>query len=206
MKDKDTQLIWESYNDRRSGDGYEELDFEKIPHDELNQLSSDEAKMALSQLGELDIAIQKSTDRAFDDDTRRRRSDIHRRMKTLRDIINPPPPPPTDQEIEQRARSRQELRDKHEAARRNLRGLRHQWMQDGTWEQISKVIPSVKSTTGFGQMGSPGDGGIPTNIQRYIAMDYLLSGDMPNKEELNTIVSNAIDRREVELSDQDRSF
>lgn len=202
MKDKDTHLIWESYNDRRSGDGYEELNFEKIPHDELKQLNADEAKMALSQLGELDVAIQKSTDRAFDDDTRRRRDDIHGRMKTLRDIINPPPPPPTDQEREERAQARQADRDKHENARRNLRGLKQQWSQDGTWEQISKLIPSVSSTTMFGPMSTRGDGGIPANLQRYIAMAYLLDGSMPSKEELNTIVRNAIDRNEIKLNNR----
>ena len=89
MQDKDQKLIWESYQDQ---DG--ELDFEKLPVDELKRLSPEEAKLAIGMLNKIDIAIQKGTDRMYNDVERAQRNNISGRIKLLNDIISPPPPPP----------------------------------------------------------------------------------------------------------------
>lgn len=89
MKDQDSQLIWEAFdpNSRWSEEGFEELDYEKIPFDELRQLNPEEAGRALKKLTEIDDLYQRHN-RAFTDPSQRKLIDNARnRMKILRGII-----------------------------------------------------------------------------------------------------------------------
>ena len=201
MNDDDSKLIWENYEDNlqfrdRRGDDGEELDFEKIPTDELKQLSPDEAKHAIGDLNKIDIAIQKSTDRSFSSEENSRRSNIHGRIKLLKDIISPPPPEPTPEQREARRAEKKKYLDKFMNARRQLQGLKQQWAQDDTWVKIGKLIPDVKSGSMFGSAGL-GVGGVPPELQRYIGMSYLMSGEMPERDELMDMVKDALATREI---------
>ena len=115
MQDKDQKLIWESYQDQ---DG--ELDFEKLPVDELKRLSPEEAKLAIGMLNKIDIAIQKGTDRMYNDVERAQRNNISGRIKLLNDIISPPPQPPTEDELADRRAKKQKERDAFMNRRRRL--------------------------------------------------------------------------------------
>jgi hypothetical protein len=198
----DNKLIWENYEDNLQSKHHQlegnsgEVNFEKLPVDELKQLSPEEAKEAIGNLNQIDIAIQKSTDRSFSAEDNSRRSNIHSRVKLLSNIINPPPPDPTPEQREARKAEKKRYLDKFMNARRQLQGLKQQWAQDGTWEKIGKLIPDVKSGSMFGSSGL-GVGGVPPELQRYIGMSYLMSEEMPDRDELMDMVKDALATREI---------
>ena len=115
MKKDDSDLIWEAYDGSNesswSQEGYEELDYEKIPTSELSQLTPDEAKVALDKMSELWDLYQRH-ERAFTDPRQSKLlQNVKTRMKILRDVINPPKQY-TPEEYEELLRQQRERRDK----------------------------------------------------------------------------------------------
>jgi hypothetical protein len=189
MQDKDQKLIWESYQDQPG-----ELDFEKLPVDELKRLSPEEAKLAIGMLNKIDIAIQKGTDRMYNDVERAQRNNISGRIKLLNNIISPPPPPPTEDELVDRRAKKQKERDAFMNRRRRLQPTKQQFREDGTFEKISQDIPGwVKSQSRYQfTANQPGDGDLPANLQRMIVMDYLEDDTLPSGEDIKDMIAHLI--------------
>ena len=189
-------------NDRPSGwenEGYEELDYEKMPFDELKQLSPEEAKAAIGKLNQIDIAIQKSTDRMFNDRETARRNNISGRIKTLQDIITPPPPPETPEEKEARIAKKKSDMESAMQRRRMLQPTKKEFRQNGTFEKIAEQVPGwVKEQSRYQFMGNEqGDGGLPANLQRMIVMDYLEEGELPGMDVINQMIDYLVSRNEL---------
>ena len=174
----------------------QQTDFETMPVECLKQLDADAAAQAIGDLNQIDIAIQKGTDRSFSDSERARRHNIHARINMLTQVIRPQPVVTAEQtQLKKQARARR--LEQHTQARRQLPQLKTQWTQDGTWKQLSHMMPAV--TSGSMVSRTDPDHGVPAELQRYIGMSYLLTGVMPDQTQLMSIMQQALDTREIRL-------
>lgn len=176
-----------------------DTDYERMPVDELKQLSPEEAKNAIGKLNQIDIAIQKGTDRMYSSRENEQRSNIAGRKNILQNIITPPPPPETEEEAEARRTERKARIDSFKNRRSMLQPTKRQFRETGVFEEIAKELPEwVLNNRRFLGIKQPGDGNIPANLQRMIVMDFLEDGELPDIDSVNLMIDHLVTFNELD--------
>ena len=187
-----------------SGEGYEELDYESIPVDELKQLSPEEAKKAIEKLSHADFVYQQHNFAFTDPEQRAKIDNVRGRLDVLRDVAKTPEQKEQDRvDAEAKAKADAEAKAKmypHTDGRRpsmgEVQAKKKEFRSDGTFEQLgARLSPDSDARASKSSFAarSDGDGDLLGSVQSQVVMHWFRTGELPVLESLE-IAMKAMNR------------